>query len=255
MSFISVSDRRSMTNDVKELYLGAEVVSAQRSLGLIWEVKMDTFTFQVCISNKPFTRRGVLATINSLTLNAVTFYCDSKVVLEYISNPNISTCMSTTGFRGFASPQSWNSGGTCLPTITHADDSAWMRHLSKTLWVKRKPKSVRPPTRAAEHFASFHMHWCGCLWPLVHHCQAHKRWWSKEQVLGCSLHMLEYLCSPHRGCRVHGHFFLYKLLEKILCDSRPLQTTVLRLWNQFCWCLQRAAVLQSAKGVGHSKIH
>ncbi|KAK7889072.1 hypothetical protein WMY93_024632 [Mugilogobius chulae] len=52
--------------EVKDLYLGAETVPAQRSLGLSWEVKMDTFTFQVSISDKPYTRRGVLSTINSL---------------------------------------------------------------------------------------------------------------------------------------------------------------------------------------------
>ncbi|XP_057704031.1 uncharacterized protein LOC130922855 isoform X1 [Corythoichthys intestinalis] len=38
----------------------------QRSLGLCWSIATDTFTFQVAVSDKPFTRRGVLSTVNSL---------------------------------------------------------------------------------------------------------------------------------------------------------------------------------------------
>lgn len=38
----------------------------QRSLGLSWDLKHDVFTFRVASTEKPFTRRGVLATVNSL---------------------------------------------------------------------------------------------------------------------------------------------------------------------------------------------
>lgn len=36
------------------------------SLGLSWELKHDIFTFTVMAAEKPFTRRGALATVNSL---------------------------------------------------------------------------------------------------------------------------------------------------------------------------------------------
>lgn len=52
--------------DIKELDLGAETIPTQRSLGLSWEVTTDTFTFQASPNNQPFTRRGVLSTVNSL---------------------------------------------------------------------------------------------------------------------------------------------------------------------------------------------
>ena len=52
--------------DIKDFDLGGETIPTQRSLGLIWEVAADTFTFQASVSDKPFTRRGVLSTINSL---------------------------------------------------------------------------------------------------------------------------------------------------------------------------------------------
>lgn len=38
----------------------------QRSLGLCWDIDADAFTFKVAFSDKPFTRRGVLSTVNSL---------------------------------------------------------------------------------------------------------------------------------------------------------------------------------------------
>ncbi|XP_076857275.1 uncharacterized protein LOC143511532 [Brachyhypopomus gauderio] len=52
--------------DMKDLYLDGDSATTHRSLGLSWDVKRDIFTFQVSIKDKPFTKRGVLSTINSL---------------------------------------------------------------------------------------------------------------------------------------------------------------------------------------------
>ncbi|XP_038155609.1 uncharacterized protein LOC119792853 [Cyprinodon tularosa] len=52
--------------DVKNLDLCAQDLPVQRSLGLLWNVGLDTFTFKVDEDQKPFTRRGVLSTVNSL---------------------------------------------------------------------------------------------------------------------------------------------------------------------------------------------
>lgn len=38
----------------------------QRSLEVCWNITADTFTFQVVDDEKPYTRRGVLSTVNSL---------------------------------------------------------------------------------------------------------------------------------------------------------------------------------------------
>ena len=38
----------------------------QRSLEVYWDLKSDSFTFQVALEEKPFTRRGVLSVTNSL---------------------------------------------------------------------------------------------------------------------------------------------------------------------------------------------
>ncbi|XP_069809647.1 uncharacterized protein [Dendropsophus ebraccatus] len=37
-----------------------------RSLGLLWNIEQDTFTFQVSPCDKPFTKRGVLSVVNSI---------------------------------------------------------------------------------------------------------------------------------------------------------------------------------------------
>ena len=49
-----------------DLDLEADALPMQRSLGLNWNLHTDCFLFSVCDAIKPFTRRGVLSTINSL---------------------------------------------------------------------------------------------------------------------------------------------------------------------------------------------
>lgn len=52
--------------DLKDLDLGADTLSIQRSLGLIWDLCTDSLLFFVGDEIKPYTQRGVLSTINSL---------------------------------------------------------------------------------------------------------------------------------------------------------------------------------------------
>ncbi|XP_061432402.1 uncharacterized protein LOC133358195 isoform X1 [Lethenteron reissneri] len=58
------SDDRS--KDLKDLDLNVDTPPIQRSLGLSWDLKADTFTFRVSIGEKPYTRRGILSMVNSL---------------------------------------------------------------------------------------------------------------------------------------------------------------------------------------------
>ncbi|XP_055367455.1 uncharacterized protein LOC114862962 [Betta splendens] len=51
---------------VKNLDLSGKDTPTQRSLGLLWEIRTDTFTFSVPPNNKLFTRRGVLSTVSSI---------------------------------------------------------------------------------------------------------------------------------------------------------------------------------------------
>ncbi|XP_076861369.1 uncharacterized protein LOC143514271 [Brachyhypopomus gauderio] len=51
---------------IKALDLAVDDLPVQRSLGVAWDMTKDTIMFTIPVSQKPFTRRGVLSTINSL---------------------------------------------------------------------------------------------------------------------------------------------------------------------------------------------
>lgn len=51
---------------LRDLDLNKDELPMQRTLGLCWNIDSDTFTFKVAVNDKPFTRRGVLPTVNSL---------------------------------------------------------------------------------------------------------------------------------------------------------------------------------------------
>ncbi|XP_056909568.1 uncharacterized protein LOC130537099 [Takifugu flavidus] len=55
-----------LAKDLKDLELGVDPLPLRRSLGLSWNLEADGFTYLVSQEEKPFTRRGVLSTVNSL---------------------------------------------------------------------------------------------------------------------------------------------------------------------------------------------
>lgn len=52
--------------DLKDLDFDKDPILLQRSLGISWNLKTDCFTFKASQDLKPFTRRGILSTVNSL---------------------------------------------------------------------------------------------------------------------------------------------------------------------------------------------
>lgn len=57
---------RDHASDLKDLDFEAITLPMQHSLGLNWNLHTDCFLFSVCDEIKPYTRQGVLSTINSL---------------------------------------------------------------------------------------------------------------------------------------------------------------------------------------------
>jgi hypothetical protein len=55
-----------LAKDMKELEFGKDSLPNQRSLGLNWNLEADIFFFQVATGDKPYTKRGVLSTVNSI---------------------------------------------------------------------------------------------------------------------------------------------------------------------------------------------
>ena len=52
--------------DIRNLDFSKDSIPVQHSLGVFWDLKSDAFTLKVSSENKPFSRCGVLSTINSL---------------------------------------------------------------------------------------------------------------------------------------------------------------------------------------------
>ncbi|XP_026003932.1 uncharacterized protein LOC113009687 [Astatotilapia calliptera] len=55
-----------LASGLKDIDFNTEFPPMQRSLGVCWDIEGDTFTFRVSQAEKPYTKRGVLSTINSL---------------------------------------------------------------------------------------------------------------------------------------------------------------------------------------------
>ncbi|KAL0151744.1 hypothetical protein M9458_052970 [Cirrhinus mrigala] len=55
-----------LAKDLKDLDFSADPLPLQRSLGLIWNLESDSFGFQVSQEEKPFTKRGILSTVQSI---------------------------------------------------------------------------------------------------------------------------------------------------------------------------------------------
>ncbi|KAK3098135.1 hypothetical protein FSP39_016503 [Pinctada imbricata] len=52
--------------ELKSLDFEKDYLPLQRSLGLVWNLNFDSFVFDIPDFDKPFTRRGLLSTVNSL---------------------------------------------------------------------------------------------------------------------------------------------------------------------------------------------
>lgn len=55
-----------LASELKDIDFDTVFPPMQRSLGVSWDIEKDTFTFRVSQAEKPYTKRGVLSTINSL---------------------------------------------------------------------------------------------------------------------------------------------------------------------------------------------
>ena len=58
--------REDRGTNIRDLELHTDSLPTQSSLGIHWELEGDNFTFRVALPEKPYTRRGVLAIVNSV---------------------------------------------------------------------------------------------------------------------------------------------------------------------------------------------
>ncbi|XP_061176110.1 uncharacterized protein LOC133185066 [Saccostrea echinata] len=66
LDVIKAFPQEDLAKEVTGIELDLSEAPLQRSLGVSWDISKDSFTFQVTSTHRPFTKRGVLATINGL---------------------------------------------------------------------------------------------------------------------------------------------------------------------------------------------
>ncbi|KAJ8377289.1 hypothetical protein AAFF_G00261380 [Aldrovandia affinis] len=52
--------------ETKNLDLSSEALPVERALGIQWDTETDAFTYSIKLPDKPMTRRGILAVVNSI---------------------------------------------------------------------------------------------------------------------------------------------------------------------------------------------
>ncbi|XP_022345684.2 uncharacterized protein LOC111113788 [Crassostrea virginica] len=65
-SVLNQFNQNDLAKDLKSLDFSSDVMPVQRTLGIVWDIETDQINFRVSRDKKPYTRRGVLSTINSL---------------------------------------------------------------------------------------------------------------------------------------------------------------------------------------------
>ena len=63
---ITALPKQDRVPKLRELHFNADSLPTQRSLGVCWNLEKDAFTFRVSLPNKSYTRRGMLAIVNSV---------------------------------------------------------------------------------------------------------------------------------------------------------------------------------------------
>ncbi|XP_033733157.1 uncharacterized protein LOC117322392 [Pecten maximus] len=59
-------DREDLAGDIRDLDLSTDCPPVQRSLGLLWNLASDSFIFSAGVTEKAYTKRGLLSTINGI---------------------------------------------------------------------------------------------------------------------------------------------------------------------------------------------
>lgn len=99
--------------DLEDLDFSKDTILLQRSLSISWNLKTDCFMFKASQEHKPFTRRGILSTVNSL-YDPLRFVC--PITIQALVR-ELSTIQ-----------QDWD---TVLPTEKEHPWKAWISSLAE----------------------------------------------------------------------------------------------------------------------------
>lgn len=108
-------ESEDLAKDIVDLDFEKDVPT-QRSLGLLWDLRTDSFKFSISTTDKPVTRRGILSVVNSLYdplgfISPVTI--KGKIILRKVVSSTVDWDEPLTG----QVIEEWNNWKTNLPEL------------------------------------------------------------------------------------------------------------------------------------------
>ncbi|XP_046580120.1 uncharacterized protein LOC124287661 [Haliotis rubra] len=88
----------------------------QRSLGILWDVQSDVFTFRLPSENKPCTKRGILSTVNSI-FDPMGFVAPVVIQVKLILRDVVSTGLGWDDIVPAEHLQRWEQWRTSLKAL------------------------------------------------------------------------------------------------------------------------------------------
>lgn len=109
-----------LSKSTKDLNLDKDNLPVERALGLHWCVESDAFMFKIAVSERPYTRRGILSVVSSIydPLGFLSpLILPSKLLLQELCKRNIG----------------WDDE---MPQILACQWSKWLQDLKRVVMVK-----------------------------------------------------------------------------------------------------------------------
>ena len=61
-----VSNKRELFKEIPDSDFEMGELPVERALGMQWNIELDKFQYKIILSNKPFTRKGILSIVSSI---------------------------------------------------------------------------------------------------------------------------------------------------------------------------------------------
>ncbi|XP_075534522.1 uncharacterized protein LOC142568489 [Dermacentor variabilis] len=110
--------REDHAQGLKNLDFGTDASLTQRSLGLLWDIGDDSFVFRAPRQDRPYTRRGVLSTVNSL-YDPLGFVAPITVQGKYLLHDLVTKGYDWDTPLSDEKKQRWDEWKNSLQTLQH----------------------------------------------------------------------------------------------------------------------------------------
>ncbi|XP_075533172.1 uncharacterized protein LOC142566217 [Dermacentor variabilis] len=115
---LNAFSREDHAQGLKNLDFGTDASLTQRSLGLLWDIGDDSFVFRAPRQDRPYTRRGVLSTVNSL-YDPLGFVAPITVQGKYLLRDLVTKGYDWDTPLSDEKKQRWDEWKNSLQTLQH----------------------------------------------------------------------------------------------------------------------------------------